>query len=70
MKMELPERFEKVLIYGIDFFFRMWPQPLPDHDRLKACKIVSHRGEHDNRKIFENTIEAFDRGIRAGNMGH
>lgn len=67
--MELPDRFEKALIFCIDFFFRIWPQPFPGHDRLKACKIVSHRGEHDNSTIFENTIEAFDLAYERGIWG-
>jgi glycerophosphoryl diester phosphodiesterase len=69
MKTELPRSFETVLISCIDFFFRLWPQPFPGHDRLKACKIVSHRGEHDNRMIFENTIEAFDLAFEKGIWG-
>ena len=69
MKTELPKSFENVLISCIDFFFRLWPQPFPGHDRLKACKIVSHRGEHDNRMIFENTIEAFDLAFEKGIWG-
>jgi glycerophosphoryl diester phosphodiesterase len=69
MKTELPMTFEKVLISCIDLFFRIWPQPFPGHDRLKACKIVSHRGEHDNRLIFENTIEAFDLAWQKGIWG-
>ena len=69
MKTELLKSFEKVLISCIDSFFRIWPQPFPGHDRLKACKIVSHRGEHDNSTIFENTIEAFDRAYEKGIWG-
>ncbi len=69
MKIELTEKVERVLIYCIDFFFRIWPQPFPGHDLLKACKIVSHRGEHDNRMIFENTIEAFDLASEEGIWG-
>jgi len=33
------------------------------------CKIVSHRGEHDNKTVFENTIAAFDRVKKAGVWG-
>jgi glycerophosphoryl diester phosphodiesterase len=60
MKSELPASLENALIRSIDFFFRIWPQPHPGSVRLKACKIVSHRGEHNNQNVFENTIEAFD----------
>ena len=69
MKIELPESLEKVLIGSIDFFSRIWPQPFPGPGRLKACKIVSHRGEHDNSMIFENTIEAFDLAYEKGIWG-
>lgn len=68
-KMKLPDRFEKGLIHCIDFFFKMWPQPFPDHQRLEACKIVSHRGEHDNATIFENTLEALDLAHNLGIWG-
>ena len=67
--MELPERFEKALVYCIDLFFSFWPQPSPGRDKLKACKIVSHRGEHDNLTVFENTIEAFDLAFERGIWG-
>ena len=69
MKIELTEKVERALIYCIDFLFKIWPQPFPGHDRLKACKILSHRGEHDNNIIFENTIEAFDVAYEKGVWG-
>jgi len=61
----LEERLHQV----VDFFYTTWPQPSPDKERLKQCKIVSHRGEHDNTTVFENTIPAFDRVIEAGVWG-
>ena len=36
------------------------PQALPSKEKLEACRLVSHRGGHDNRQILENTFEAFD----------
>ena len=45
----------------LDRFYARWPQAVPDRDRLRHCKIISHRGDYDNRNIFENTIAAFDR---------
>jgi glycerophosphoryl diester phosphodiesterase len=41
----------------------------PALDRLAGARIVSHRGEHDNRSVFENTLAAFDRAQRAGAWG-
>jgi glycerophosphoryl diester phosphodiesterase len=69
MEIKLRESFERVLIGCIDSFFMLWPQPFPGHGRLKACKIVSHRGEHDNSMIFENTIDAFDLAYEKGVWG-
>jgi glycerophosphoryl diester phosphodiesterase len=53
----------------IDGFYEVWPQPFPGNERLKQCKIVSHRGEYDNHTVFENTLSAFDRACDAGVWG-
>ena len=53
----------------IDFIFMLLPRQSPGPDKLKACKIVSHRGEHDNLTVFENTIPAFDRALEQGVWG-
>ncbi len=55
------DRLKTVLQKVADGFFAIWPRPLPDKDRLDKCKIISHRGEHDNHHIFENSLPAFDR---------
>jgi len=67
--MELPAGIEKVLLQCIDFIFMNWPQHPPEPDKLRACKIVSHRGEHDNISVYENTIAAFDSAIEQGIWG-
>ncbi len=43
-----------------DMFMAGIPQPVPSQDALRNCKIVSHRGEHDNISIMENTLPAFE----------
>ncbi|MEE8397921.1 MAG: glycerophosphodiester phosphodiesterase [Desulfobacterales bacterium] len=50
-----------VLQKVVDGCFAVMPRPLPDRDRLEKCRIISHRGEHDNHRVFENSLEAFDR---------
>ncbi|BBO68318.1 hypothetical protein DSCA_22480 [Desulfosarcina alkanivorans] len=50
-------------------FFRRWPRPAPPPHLLRACRIVSHRGEHDNRGRIENTLAAFDAAADAGVWG-
>ena len=54
---------------AIDSFYALWPQPYPGRARLQQCKIISHRGEFDNRTVFENTLPAFDRACEAGVWG-
>ena len=53
----------------VDAVFAAWPQPVPTPAALKRCRLVSHRGEHDNEGIFENTLAAFDRAMEAGVWG-
>jgi len=60
---------EKWLLQGVDLLYEKIPQFNPDIEKLKHCKIISHRGEHDNKKVFENTIPAFDRVNEAGVWG-
>jgi glycerophosphoryl diester phosphodiesterase len=65
-KMDVLIRLEKRLLQSIDFFYAKWPQPPSHKDRLKHCTIISHRGEHDNKDVFENTLSAFDQARDAG----
>ena len=51
---------EKLFHWVVDHWFERMPQPTPLPERLQNCKIISHRGEHDNQNIFENTLRAFD----------
>ena len=67
--MELPAGIEKILLQVVDFIFMLWPQRSPAPDKLKTCKIISHRGEHDNRRVYENTMAAFDRALARGCWG-
>jgi glycerophosphoryl diester phosphodiesterase len=53
----------------LDGFYARWPQAVPDIERLQHCKIISHRGDYDNRNVFENTIAAFDRARDQGVWG-
>jgi glycerophosphoryl diester phosphodiesterase len=51
---------EKLFHRVVDHWSKHQRQPVPLPERLENCKIISHRGEHDNRNIFENTLQAFD----------
>ena len=67
--MKLFSLIENGLERVIDGFFAIWPQPFPGSERLRRCKIISHRGEYDNRVVFENTMSAFDAVREAGVWG-
>lgn len=67
--MSLVDRLENLLLPLVDSIFARIPQPPPNPGRLKACKLISHRGEHDNRRVFENTMAAFDAAADSGVWG-
>jgi glycerophosphoryl diester phosphodiesterase len=52
---------EKIFHVIADGLIAALPQTLPSKEKLEECRLVSHRGEHDNRQILENTLAAFDR---------
>ena len=45
------------------------PRRRPSAEVLRNCKLVSHRGEHDNRAVYENTLAAFRTARDAGVWG-
>jgi glycerophosphoryl diester phosphodiesterase len=67
--MNIGSWLEKRFLQGVDLFYEKIPQSFPDLKKLKHCKIISHRGEHDNKKVYENTIPAFDCVEEAGVWG-
>lgn len=56
----MPVWLDELFLGTVDALFGLAPAPLPPRERLAACGVVSHRGEHDNRAVFENTFPAFD----------
>jgi glycerophosphoryl diester phosphodiesterase len=65
----IDEQVEAAFHRLVDRVYRRWPRPAPPRRLLRDCRIVSHRGEHDNHRRFENTLEAFDAAIDAGVWG-
>jgi len=45
------------------------PRRRPSRQALRQCRLVSHRGEHDNRNVRENTLAAFRAVASAGIWG-
>ncbi|MCC7403882.1 MAG: glycerophosphodiester phosphodiesterase [Bdellovibrionales bacterium] len=56
--------FDQFLQNRLDDFFSLWPQPTPSITRLRNCRLVAHRGQHDNFNVLENTLPAFETCVR------
>ena len=67
--MASPAGIQRPVLKFIDHIYARIPRPLPDREKLVGCRIISHRGVHDNRTVFENTLAAFDRVRDAGVWG-
>ena len=65
----MPYLFEQFAQRMADIVFMLLPRSRPTQQALLDCKIVSHRGEHDNKRVWENTIPAFDRVYEVGTWG-
>jgi len=69
MAMQLLHAMEQVAQKLADIWFLLIPRRRPSRQALQDCKIISHRGEHDNRQVKENTLAAFARVAEAGGWG-
>ena len=65
----LMKLIDRAMSWWVDYYFTHYPQNIPSKNALSRCKIVSHRGEHDNISVFENTFDAFDKAVNAGAWG-
>jgi glycerophosphoryl diester phosphodiesterase len=63
------EALQNLLMHLVDSVTAALPQPTPSRDALRRCKLISHRGEHDNRSVLENTLPAFAAARDAGVWG-
>ena len=60
---------ERALLSLVNLGFMLIPRRRPTRAALIDCKIISHRGEHDNRRVRENTVAAFTPAAEAGCWG-
>lgn len=65
----MPVWLENLLLTAADPLFAAVPQRVPSTARLRQCRIIAHRGAHDNRRIIENTLPAFDALLDTGIWG-
>ncbi|MCF8038659.1 MAG: glycerophosphodiester phosphodiesterase [Desulfohalobiaceae bacterium] len=56
----VPNVVKNLLMRSADRYQALRPQPRPSLERLKSCRLVSHRGEHDGTLVLENTLSAFE----------
>jgi glycerophosphoryl diester phosphodiesterase len=63
------DKLQDVLMLLVDWLFAWRPAKRPARDNLRRCRLVSHRGEHNNSSLFENTLEAFRAAHSAGVWG-
>ena len=56
----MPQWLDDLVLGAVDALYAL-PRPPPATEKqLRHCKVISHRGEHDNRGTFENTYAAFE----------
>jgi glycerophosphoryl diester phosphodiesterase len=67
--MSIASLLSRLFQESADLIYSRMPQPEPGSETLKTCRLVSHRGEHDNIRVFENTCAAFDSALKAGVWG-
>lgn len=67
--MQIADSIENTVAQVVDMVCERWRQPLPSTEKFKQCKLISHRGEHDNRGVFENTRAAFQAAVAGGVWG-
>lgn len=65
LKFHLESRAEQLA----NWFLALWPRKKPTATQFAQCRVISHRGEHDNVNVMENTLPAFDAADRAGVWG-
>jgi glycerophosphoryl diester phosphodiesterase len=67
--MAVPVFAERAYMRLVDALVARRRQPRPSSDALRRCRLISHRGEYDNRSVMENSLAAFDRAAAAGVWG-
>ncbi len=60
---------QRLILGLIDFVCMLVPRRRPSREAMADCRIISHRGEHNNRSVRENTLAAFTPAAEAGCWG-
>ena len=67
--MKVPQPLKAPLLKLIDSAAALIPRTRPHEEKLRSCRLISHRGERDGVKVKENTLQAFEQAIRVGAWG-
>jgi len=67
--MRVQDKLEQWFLKRVDQWVEQRPPRPAAARRLAEARIVAHRGAYDNRRVFENTIAAFERFQAAGGWG-
>jgi glycerophosphoryl diester phosphodiesterase len=67
--MALPFWIENAFFRVSDFLSEKFPRPEPASEKSMNARLISHRGIYDNRRVFENTLAAFDQAKKDGVWG-
>lgn len=63
------EHLQSAMMSAVDVVSAATPRRRPSDSALRKCKIISHRGENNNREVIENTLPAFEAARAAGVWG-
>lgn len=62
-------KWEPWLMALVDGWISRWGRRSPTREQWLQVHLIAHRGDHDNVRILENTLPAFDRAVNAGLWG-
>jgi glycerophosphoryl diester phosphodiesterase len=65
----LRARLDRAVLRTADALFARLPHAQPTPQQICAARIVAHRGERDDTRVFENTYAAYDPLIGSGVWG-
>lgn len=57
---KVPSYIADFVVSAADTVVAAIPRRKPSVEQIKATKIISHRGQRDDKQVFENTFAAFD----------
>jgi glycerophosphoryl diester phosphodiesterase len=66
---DMKRMLQYAAIRTVDGLMAGIPRELPQAEVVERCRLIAHRGVHDNRRVMENTLAAFELARAAGVWG-